>query len=93
MWTWLKNKLGIGHKEETIINPVVVIENKDDIVETVVITEQVIETATDEIINKTVAAVDLSNMKKEELLSLAKEKGLKANASMNKQALIALLNG
>ena len=85
MWTWLKNLLGIGYKKDVFLHPVVVIENKDEIVNTVVITEQVIETA--------VTAINLSSMKKEELLSLAKEKGLKANASMNKQTLIDLLNG
>lgn len=90
MWTWLKNYFGFGNNTDVLVNPVVVIDNKDEIVNTVVITEQV---EISEETNNTAPAVDLNGMKKDELLTLAKEKGLKANASMNKQALIALING
>ena len=104
MWTWLKNFFGIGNKEDVLVNPVVVIDNKDEIVNTVVITEQVeiseeskktAPAVIDDVmvIPSTSPAADLTGMKKDELLALAKEKGLKANASMNKQALIALING
>jgi hypothetical protein len=98
MWTWLKNFLGLNEKTETTVNPVVTIENKDEVVNTVVIEETVedevlpiLEAAQPETPVST--AIDLNSMKKDELLALAKEKGLKANASMNKQALIALING
>lgn len=37
-------------------------------------------------------AVDLSAMKKDELLAHAKDKGVKANASMNKQEIIDAIN-
>lgn len=40
------------------------------------------------------AKIDLDSMKKNELLAHAKDKGIKANASMNKAALIkAIKNG
>ena len=43
---------------------------------------------------KTAAKVDLDGMKKAELLAHAKKNGIKANASMNKAALIdAIKNG
>lgn len=104
MWTWLKNFFGIKNKEDVLVNPVVVIDNKDKVVNTVVITEQVeifqeskktSPAVIDDVIAipSTLPAADLNGMKKNELLALAKEKGLKANASMNKQALIDLLNG
>lgn len=41
MWTWLKNLLGIDHKKETTVSPVVVIDNKDEIVNTIVIEETI----------------------------------------------------
>jgi hypothetical protein len=98
MWTWLMNFLGLNKQTETVVVPVVTIENKDEVVNTVVIQETIedevlpiLETSQPETTVST--ATDLNSMKKDELLALAKEKGLKANASMNKQALIALING
>lgn len=95
MWTWLKNFIGITDKKEVLVNPVVVIENKDEIVNTIVIETEVKYLSTPD----PVAVIDIdsttdyNSMKKDELLALAKEKGLKANASMNKKALINLING
>ena len=94
MWTWLKNFLGLNNQTEPKVNPVVIIENKDEVVNTVVIQE----TIEDEVlpIHSTPAVsdtVDLNSLKKDELLALAKEKGLKVNASMNKQTLVNLING
>jgi hypothetical protein len=39
------------------------------------------------------ASVDLDSMTKKELLALCKEKGIKANASLKRDELVARLNG
>lgn len=96
MWTWLMNFFRLRNKEENVfVNQIESTNVETKAVEPAV--EEIVEvetkTAEDEILPIISNSVDLTAMKKDELLAMAKEKGLKANASMNKQALIDLING
>jgi hypothetical protein len=72
MFTWFKNFLGLNSKDESVF--VNQIENLETDI-----------SAVESVSNST---VDLNSMKKPELLSYAKENGIKVNASMNKDAIL-----
>ena len=76
MIKWLKNLLGFG----TVVN--VVNEVFPEIPEEPKPIKKVVKKA---------SKVDFDSMKKNELLAYAKKNGIKANASMNKAALIKIL--
>jgi hypothetical protein len=98
MLKWLKSLLGF----DVPSTPVIAQEPKKEVkshVSKVVKVEQTEPTAkpkkqAKKPATKKAATVDLDSMKKNELLAHAKANGIKANASMNKAALIeAIKNG
>ena len=97
MLTWLKNLFGSDYPETPVITQEPVKEETKSQVSKKV--EQVKPIAkpkkqTKKPATKKTAKVDLDSMKKNELLDHAKANGIKANASMNKAALIdAIKNG
>jgi len=88
MFTWLKKLFGSDVPDTPVIAQAPKEEAKSHISKVVKV-EQTKKPAT-----KKAAKVDLDSMKKNELLAHAKAKGIKANASMNKAALLeAIKNG
>lgn len=96
MFTWLKKLFGTDVPD----TPVIAQQPKEEVqsqvskkveqVKPIAKTKKQIKKTT----TKKTASVDLDSMKKNELLDHAKAKGVKANASMNKAALIdAIKNG
>jgi hypothetical protein len=93
MFTWLKNFLGLSTKEESVfVNQVETIHagiNVSEKEETVTTTQiETVDIVTSVAEPATTSTVDLNSMKKPELLSYAKENGIKVNASMNKEAIL-----
>ena len=88
MFTWLKN-LFVGTSVPEVINEVIKEEPKVKEAKPAPTPK-----ATKKKTTKKAATVDLDSMKKNELLAHAKANGIKANASMNKAALVkAIKNG
>ena len=91
MFNWLKRLLGIAPvevKQEPLVLETPVVETKPK----KTTTAKPKKTTTKKAAPKKKAAVDLSSMKKDELLAHAKKVGAKANASMKKGDIIAAIN-
>jgi hypothetical protein len=86
MFKWLTN-LFRGTSVPEVINEVTKEEPKVEQVETVAKPKKQAKKPA----SKKATKVDLDSMKKNELLAHAKANGIKANASMNKAALIAAI--
>ena len=95
MFNWLKKILGVAPVESK--QEPLVLTQEMRVEETpkpkTVTTEKPKKTTTKKAApKKKEAAVDLSTMKKDELLAHAKKVGAKANASMKKEDIIAAIN-
>ena len=91
MLNWLKNMLGVAPvetKQEPLVLETPVVEEKPKKTTTAKTKTSTKKAAT----KKKEVAVDLSAMKKDELLAHAKNVGAKANASMKKDDIIAAIN-
>ena len=90
MFTWFKKLLGLDMPDTPVIAQVAPKVEKVEQAKPVAKPKKQAKKPAP----KKVATVDLDSMKKNELLAHAKEKGIKANASMNKAALLdAIKNG
>ena len=95
MFDWLKRLLGIAPveaKQEPLVLETPVVEETTQKPKKTTTQKPKKTTTKKAAPKKKEAAVDLSGMKKDELLAHAKKVGAKANASMKKDDIIAAIN-